>query len=93
MANLETFEMTLKTKWMKRIFARDSDWMVIPKMNGIDKIPQYGPDYLNLLLYKVMNPFWRSFVKAYNKFIENTTLKIAFYINHFGTTPLRILNL
>ena len=68
MVNLETFEMTLKTKWMKQILARDSDCMIIPKMYGIDKIPLYGSDYLKLLLQEVMNPFWRSFIKAYTKF-------------------------
>ena len=68
MVNLETFEMTLKTKWMKQILARDSDWMTIPKMYGIDKIPLYGSDYLKLLLQEVMNPFWRSFIKAFTKF-------------------------
>ena len=32
----------------------------------------YGPDYLNLLLINISNPFWRSFIKAYAKFVNYT---------------------
>ena len=68
MVNLEPLEITLKSKWLKQIPAIEGDWMTIPKNYGIDKIPQYGQDYLGFLLAKIKNPFWRSFINAISMF-------------------------
>ena len=65
MVNLEHFEITLKSKWLKQILAIEGDWMTIPKNYGIDKIPQYRQDYLGFLLAKNQKPIFALIYKCY----------------------------
>ena len=38
MVNVETFEKTFKTKWLKKVLASDEVWSLIPKSHQIDKV-------------------------------------------------------
>ena len=42
MVNVETFEKTLKTKWLKRVLTSNEIWTLIPKSHKIDKVGNYG---------------------------------------------------
>ena len=70
MVNIEQFEHTLKAKWLKKNLTNKGGWADIPVDHNIDAIPHFGSDFINVLLDKVSNPFWKSVLIAIKSFVK-----------------------
>ena len=68
MVNVETFEKTLKTKWLKTVLTSNENWALIPKSHKIDKVGNYGTKFYKEILTLLKNPFWISMVRALESF-------------------------
>ena len=80
MVNVETFEKTLKTKWLKTVLTSNEIWALIPKSHKIDKVGNYGTKFYKEILTLLKNPFWISMVRALASFHQLFSEK-----KHYGT--------
>ena len=74
MVNVETFEKTLKTKWLKKVLASNEVWSLIPKSHQINKVGGYGINFYNEILPHIKKDFWISVVKALELYHVNFSI-------------------
>ena len=64
MTNLQTFDQSLKSSWIKRIKEQTDGWEELPRKYQIDKIILFGNNYPTKILQNLEDPFWKNVVNA-----------------------------
>ena len=67
MVDLETFIMSLKITWIRRLIHSDCIWTQIFNTtinSDIKSIFHFGTDFTSGLVQKTMNPFWKEVLKS-----------------------------
>ena len=69
--NIRYVDASMKISWYKRLYKTCEGWASYPYAHGMDQIYIYGDLYLQNLLNKVNNQFWKDTIKSllllYNK--------------------------
>ena len=66
MVNVEMFEKTLKTKWLKKVLVSNEVWSQIPESHQIDKVGGYGINFYNKILPHIKKTFGSQWSKRLN---------------------------
>ena len=74
MVNVELFEKTLKTKWLKKVLVSNEVWSQILESHQIDKVGGYGINFYNKILPHIKKTFWISVVKALESYHVNFSI-------------------
>ena len=64
LTNITVFNNALKISWLKRLKNQDDGWELFPRHYKIHRMIIFGDRYLNLILQKIDNPFWKDVVKS-----------------------------
>lgn len=77
MIDIQLFDQSLKIKWIKRIFEKQSAWrsIILNICPNFANIYKCGDAYNNYLLPNLHNPFWVQVISYYYSFISNYTYK------------------
>jgi len=83
MLNVHDFLTSMKCTWMRKLFSRAS-WVrtfVLNMYPQMEFLENYGSEFLNVLMSKMNNPFWKDVLKHYKKiYIKCVPLNIDHFM-------------
>ena len=89
MTNLNAFIQNLKLSWVKKLWASNGAWVSLVNFIDIEKLYYCGKDYVENLLKKCKNAFWKDVLISYQNYMvalpknnESSILESPLLYNH-----------
>jgi len=90
MINLKAFMDSIKKSWIRRCIQDNAKWInLLNQYFNITKLVSSGKHYVDKLILKIDNPFWRDMLSSFSHFLEsskvtsfNTVINEPLFYNH-----------
>ena len=76
MLDIRLFDKSLKTSWVGKLFRKHSSWVEVIKeiCPNVKNIRENGPEYTNILIRQIDNPFWTDTLTYYKEFTQKYSI-------------------